>query len=354
MKRRLLLVLVTSFFVFIGTALPVLAYDYPIKPATKKWVEAGDTYDRVQSCQIPEEELKKMSTEELIESVLEYPFLMDIYAYDSLQVGFESVVEKFNGLSELLQRDDAAVKLLSRYKGIVVVDTLEKESCDLIFDLANLEVILSQVNIIEQLDDNGKIELEKVIEDKYLLKREQSDIYGFTSAIAYRMKLENESKFVDAQTAATYYVYTPRGTAVPVLRYGELLSPTEKVFWDNYVRDTFPGATVVRTATTNYNCHSYAWYSTSSGNLNWMSNPGAYMSDGSYIRRSGGVTGNRINDKIYYGTPNYLHSGIVYARSMGGNAYVQSKWGSMGLVKHYYSNCPYYFGTSTPISFWYR
>lgn len=327
-------------------------YEYPIKPGAKEWVEIGDTFDRVKACQIPVEKLEELSTEELIESVLNYPFIMDIYAYDTLQQGFESVTERFNGLNELLDRDDAAMKLLSKYRSVEVVEVLDEESDKLIFDLANLEVILGQAKIIEQLDDDLKIVLEKEIESKYLLKKNVSDIYGFTADIAYRIKVESKDNMVNP--LATYYVYTPRGTAVAVTRRGELLSPAEKIALDNYVRSTYPGTTVVRTATTNYNCHSYAWYNTSAGNLYWMNYANAYMSDGSYFRRSGGITGNRINDKIYYGTSNNLHSGIVYARTMGGNAYVISKWGQLGLIRHYYSNCPYYGGTSTPISFWYR
>jgi len=61
-----------------------------------------------------------------------------------------------------------------------------------------------------------------------------------------------------------------------------------------------------------------------------MNYASAYMSDGSYIKKICGLTVNSINDKIYYGATNILHSGIVYARSMGGNAYVQSNgvvWG---------------------------
>lgn len=365
MFKRLFLVFVTLFLVFFGSGLTVLAYDtddsennivsgydYPIKPGTREWVEAGNAYERVQACQIPIEILDKLSTEELIESVINYPFLMDIYAFDSLQAGFESVAERFNGLEELMKRDDAVYKILSKYKNLEVDESLDKKSEESIFILASLEVILGQDELIEQLDENQKMELEKELESKYLLKKSNSDVYGFTTSIAYRIK--SEARNVLVSPLATYYVYTPRGTAVAVSRRGELLTPAEKVAMDNYVRNTYPGITVVRTATTNYNCHSYAWYNTSSSNLYWMNSAYAYMSDGSYIRRSGGITGNRINDKIYYGATNYLHSGIVYARSMGGNAYVQSKWGSMGLVKHYYSNCPYYSGSSTPISFWYR
>lgn len=70
--KKILLTFVTLCMFIIGTGLPILAndtsissgtyisgYDYPIKPGTREWIELGDSYDRVQACQIPDEKLKK-------------------------------------------------------------------------------------------------------------------------------------------------------------------------------------------------------------------------------------------------------------------------------------------------------
>ena len=100
---------------------------------------------------------------------------------------------------------------------------------------------------------------------------------------------------------STYYVYTPWGTPVAVSKRWEYLTIAEKIAIDTYVVNTYPGTTVVRIATTNYSCHS--------------------------LKRTGGLTV---------------------------NAYVQTKWGSNGLIKNYYSNCPYYVGSSNSIGFWHK
>lgn len=58
-----------------------------------------DSHDgKVELCQMPESLLQNLSTDELLEVVLDYPFYMDVYAYDNLKQGYESVKSKFNGL----------------------------------------------------------------------------------------------------------------------------------------------------------------------------------------------------------------------------------------------------------------
>lgn len=292
-----------------------------------------------------------METDELIGVVLDYPFLMDIYAYDTYQKGFKAVSERFNGLKELMQRKDSATKLLSKYKNMTVAKDVKKVTSKQIFDLSNIEVILRQDEILTKFNNVEINEMEKEVENKYLKKKENKQIYGLTVATSYIAQAEIQDSFVKAQ--ATLYVYTPKGTAVEVFIRGELLTAPEKIAMDNYVRDNYPGASVVRTATTNYNCHSYAWYSTSSTNKYWMNYPNAYMTDGSYKKRTGEITDNALNDKVYYNTRGNEHSGTVYAQTRGNSPYVISKWGAFGLVKHYYSVCPYYVSPYA-IEFYYR
>jgi len=90
------------------------AYDYPVKPGSPEWAEltSNDEIDAV--LQIPENILYEMSTEGLIETVLNYPRFADIYASENYQISFDVLTENFNGFHELLQRSDAAVHLLER------------------------------------------------------------------------------------------------------------------------------------------------------------------------------------------------------------------------------------------------
>jgi hypothetical protein len=185
-------------------------------------------------------------------------------------------------------------------------------------------------------------DLNNVAQDKYNQKKAQADIYGITTSTFYDTltKVDSSKLFV---TNTTYTVYTPNGTAVPVLKRGELLTATQKQEINNHVSTYYPNATKLREPTTNYNCHSYAWYSQSSSNIYWMDNPNAYMTDGSYSYTSNPVA----NNKVWYNSGG--HSGIIYSRAsgpIGPNAYgtitETSKWGAWGLYRHGAMYCPYY------------
>ena len=63
--------------------------------------------ERIMECQIPTEELKRISTKELVKKCLDYKFLIDVLLIDNIQRGFDRKKKEFNGLMELNQRKDA-------------------------------------------------------------------------------------------------------------------------------------------------------------------------------------------------------------------------------------------------------
>ncbi|MBQ8315783.1 MAG: hypothetical protein IJX95_08600 [Lachnospiraceae bacterium] len=83
---------------------------YLIKPGTEEWKQLGTVQNKIEACRIPEETLKQMSNAELIEAVLEYPFLMNIFLFGLDTPGThhaaEGVYENCDALRELLSRRD--------------------------------------------------------------------------------------------------------------------------------------------------------------------------------------------------------------------------------------------------------
>lgn len=83
---------------------------YLIKPGTEEWKELGTVQNKREALRIPKEILKQMSNAELIEAVLEYPFLVDIFFFGLDTPGThhaaESVYEGCDALRELLSRHD--------------------------------------------------------------------------------------------------------------------------------------------------------------------------------------------------------------------------------------------------------
>ena len=82
-------------------------YEYPIIPGTPQWLTLKDHQEMIDACEIPSEIVSKMTTDALLKSYLNYPLSVDMYAYDSLNNGFE-ILKSFHmlGLDELISRPD--------------------------------------------------------------------------------------------------------------------------------------------------------------------------------------------------------------------------------------------------------
>ena len=92
------------------------AYDYPIKPGMAEWEKLNSSDEMDSVLQIPEAILHSISTEGLIETVLNYPMFGNLYFIDDYQQSFDLLEENFNGFQELLNRTDAGRLLFDRYK----------------------------------------------------------------------------------------------------------------------------------------------------------------------------------------------------------------------------------------------
>jgi hypothetical protein len=165
-------------------ASPSDAYDYPIKGGTEEW-KAFQTHDEMlRACQIPEDILKNMSTSGLVQTVLEYPLYGDMMAYNSIQQGFDAVASQFNGLPELLNRQDAGTELLAIYSKMnpqAIEENwgpIQRGACAR--SIADVEILLAQNRILDNL---SRIQLQDLIAEarlKYTAKQ-QSATYGPTS-----------------------------------------------------------------------------------------------------------------------------------------------------------------------------
>ena len=86
-------------------------YTYPLKAGTDEWRNLN-VQQRVERLQLSDNLLGSMRTEDLIEVCLEYPFVIDLFAYNDFQTGFKALYNDFNGFRELLGRDDLAEPFL--------------------------------------------------------------------------------------------------------------------------------------------------------------------------------------------------------------------------------------------------
>ena len=70
---------------------------------------------RVTACQIPEDEILQMSTKDLLQHILNYPFMIGIFAFSSFLVVFGHIRNEFNVFSELVERKGYGDVLIGSY-----------------------------------------------------------------------------------------------------------------------------------------------------------------------------------------------------------------------------------------------
>lgn len=278
------------------------AWEYPVKPGMDEWENYFEPEQKLKASHVPEDILTNMTTEALVETVLNYPLLIDMYAFDTPVLGYQAVSSIFYGLPELASRPDA-VTYLNNY--------IEK-------------------NITEKGDTHITI-----LYANTLIKCINDDIASISKAI---------TSSIARTRAGITYVYTPNNTPVAVY-YGltwadhDTTQAQAEAARDYYLQ-TYPSTEVVGPVDPEYNCHSYAWYWASTSNPYWMNNPSAYMTDGSYYSSYCFV-----NAKVFYDSSwgdQYDHSGIVIEEASYPNpCVVKSKWGCCALFTHYVDDCPY-------------
>lgn len=83
-------------------------YVYPIQPGTEEWAKLDSLDAKIAVCKVDPELMNSMTTEALLETVLDYPPLINLYAYTDMQQAIGVVSKNFDGLQMLHDREDAA------------------------------------------------------------------------------------------------------------------------------------------------------------------------------------------------------------------------------------------------------
>ena len=321
-------------------------YEYPILPGTQEWIALEDVIARRKVCQIPNNILQNMTTDALMQTVLDYPFLNNIYAYNTLEEGYEAVKRQFNGLQELESR------------------------------LNYLDVLTNYCLKSYSLEENEKSLKDYLAEKMYLVV---SSKLGTTNPLSDPCQVKT--------------ILTPKQNSIPVVvgrTYGVKSGFLGwYVFTEEEMRESletdksnFPNATLIRGASYQnfpaYNCFSYALYSQSVSNNYWIDYvPGyangvwTYFIDGSYdlvVRDPPQYAGDnligsrgtaQIGDIMVYGYNESLpkvgpsHVGIINSlKYQTGVDTVVSKWGAGGVWLHHWYDCPYTEETGKAYSIW--
>lgn len=323
-------------------------YEYPVLPGTEEWFEMKTFPEKIEACKIPEAKAEAMSTEALVETILNHPLWPLYFCYEMDTVYDMYRDDLIVALSELETRNDADELLLETYEADQVApmavydaDTFETSSKS-----DYLEILLAQPVFYDDLSENQLTVLDETVAEKADIRRTNSE-YTETSVFYSILDAQQNSTVSLMSTAAT--VYTPKGHSVSVVRNNyPASSPSETTAHKNKVSPYF--AVTLKSGyphNRNYNCHSYAWYSQLASNPYWMPDPSAYWEDGSYVKTTpaiGSVPANNLRGFFKTGSnKDTWHSVIVIGRYAGTlNPYsqnlnmsmVQSKWGEGPVYVH--------------------
>jgi hypothetical protein len=179
-------------------------YEYPIKPGTEEWWKFETVEKRVEALQIPNEILTKISTEGLLDTCLEYPFLLSILSGNNCQHGFEGLVMQFNGFCELFKRSNIIDALLKKYEhlSLEIPDIQLKEDLERgMFSYRHfvLEYILAQDFVLKSLNLEQEKKLFLLSLEHKKKKQNYMDIFSelnyLPTYFLYAKKILNEAEF---------------------------------------------------------------------------------------------------------------------------------------------------------------
>ena len=178
-----------------------------------------------ETLQIPDEELTKLSTEELVDKVTSSSLFVMMIAFPEPDGGLSRYAKSYNGVKEFLERTDAAKVLLQTYRTLSKqVSEVERDNM-YTFRFAIMEVLMSSEQVMNQLNDDGQREELIAAIIKSLDARAQYDI---------------------SQPEPVYGEATLRYSALAIARYLDLLGDPQYKNW--YVQKRETGLFVKRAA----------------------------------------------------------------------------------------------------------
>ena len=154
MKKKLLILMNVALSMLCFSQTENIDWDYPIKPGTEEWANFKSGQEMIDTCQIPENILKNLSTSRLAHLYLNYPLLGDILFFDNYQEGFERISANFNGFSELFEREDAGTELLKLYQEFDLESFKKsngKEKTNVFYDMC-IDIVIAQPIFLEKLE----------------------------------------------------------------------------------------------------------------------------------------------------------------------------------------------------------
>ena len=83
-----------------------LSWNYPLKPGMLEWNQLKTEKERIAALQVPEDVLAKLTPDELVGQCITFPLFGDFKAFNTPQIGFYVMLNRFNIFGHFLYRSD--------------------------------------------------------------------------------------------------------------------------------------------------------------------------------------------------------------------------------------------------------
>lgn len=177
------------------------------------WASFNSLEEMLAACQIPNDKLKSMTTDELIEVCMSHPLHALYFAYNNELDGAKVVFDHFNGFSELGKRANAAERILAFYNDInfnANATKAHKKDFTNITYMGFVELYLSSKELSSLYEGENLRKLEqisnKVLEKK--LKQPSAEIFAIRRSllISAQTKLAEGSLSKDEESLLKSFV----------------------------------------------------------------------------------------------------------------------------------------------------
>lgn len=309
------------------------------------WTEIRGIEERFKACDVPEAQLKMMTTGALVRSIMHYPLNYLVFAYNDPQEAIRLVYENSGLHRELASRSDAAEELIKVFSASSM--TLDSSRANIAkarktlsyTDGMFLEYFLGSGLVSGLSSGANKAALREAVRKKLELRSADTltysanslrPLYGIDSQENLQIVTSvNGGEFVGYQT-----VYTRGHKPIVGIERTEFSSQEVEYLNDN-AQAQYPNAIMRGPASARYNCHSYAWHNSSTDNTVWIN--AVYNNElqlSKYWTNDLYVSSTSMPIKAYYS------DGDHSANILSSGKYL-SKWGAWPLMEHDYDDCPY-------------
>lgn len=312
------------------------------------WTSIGSLQGRFDACTVPQQILDNMTTEAIVESVINYPLNYLVLFYNDPMDAVNLIFEKSTLHQELASRTEATSELIGLFsetyvkmgeKTLLTDDSKQLSYTDEMF----LEYMISLDCFSKNLDEKTAALLCDAVGTKAQERLAKPETYSISSleplmAIDKAASL-NMLRYATkgGEIIASITILTPLGKEIEGLIINEI-TDQEKSTATQIAVANYPNAVVLGPSTALYNCHSYAWHNDSTNNTVWINSTKFFSGDfqlDKYWTLDAFIECEEGNAcRVYY--PNGDHSAIRLT-----NGKYVSKWGMGPLMEHDKTYAPY-------------